>query len=60
MFTRQTGDKIAIPFFAFSTFYFLNRKKKTKEEVILLLFSISGLIMDTYWTLKDSYKLNQI
>lgn len=44
------GDIIAIPFFLLSTVYFYRKKNKNKVEYILLLFSISGLILDIYFT----------
>jgi len=44
------GDIIAIPFFFLSTVYFYRKKNKNRVEYILLLFSISGLILDIYFT----------
>ena len=44
------GDIIAIPFFALLIFYFYFIKNKTTLEYILLLFSISGFILDILYT----------
>lgn len=44
------GDILAIPFFALMVMYFLKIKNKTKLEYILLLFSISGFILDILYT----------
>lgn len=46
------GDLAAIPFFALLVYYFLKKKNKTIIEYILLLFSISGLLFDIYFTYK--------
>lgn len=43
------ADIVAIPCFLLLTIYFY-RKKRTFIENILLLFAISGLILDTYFT----------
>ena len=47
---------LAIPLFALAAIYFYNIKHKTLTEYILLLFSISGLVLDIFFTyqyLKD-------
>ena len=48
---------LAIPLFALATIYFYNIKHKTLIEYTLLLFSLSGLILDIFFTyqyLKDT------
>ena len=44
------GDILAIPFFLLLVIYFLNMKNKTLLEYILLLFSISGFVLDCLFT----------
>jgi hypothetical protein len=44
------GDIIAIPFFALLTYYFYNIEGKSIIEYILLLFSISGFLLDILYT----------
>ena len=44
------GDILAIPFFALLIIYFYNIKNKTPTEKILLLFGISGFVMDIVYT----------
>jgi len=44
------GDILAIPFFALLIIYFYNIKNKTLTEKILLLFGISGFVMDIVYT----------
>ena len=44
------GDILAIPFFALLIIYFYNIKNKTPKEKILLLFGISGFVMDLVYT----------
>ena len=44
------GDILAIPFFALLIFYFYKIKQKTKLEMILFLFSITGFILDLFFT----------
>jgi hypothetical protein len=50
------GDMIAIPFFALLTYYFYSIEEKTKIEMILYFFSISGLIADVWFTYLYLYK----
>jgi hypothetical protein len=45
------GDIIAIPFFLVLSMYFIRIKKKTILEYILLIFSISGFILDIIYTI---------
>jgi hypothetical protein len=45
------GDILAIPFFALLFYYFYNKSKKTLLEYILLLFALSGLILDSIFTI---------
>ena len=45
------GDIIAIPFFLLLTIYFLRIKRKTLLEYILLIFSISGFVLDIIYTI---------
>ena len=44
------GDILAIPFFALSVIYFYNIEDKSIIEYLLLLFSISGFILDILYT----------
>ena len=44
------GDIAAIPFFALLVYYFYHIQYKTLIEYILLLFSISGFILDVFFT----------
>jgi hypothetical protein len=50
------GDILAIPFFILLVKYFFEIKNKTKLEYILLMFSISGVILDSYFTYMFIYK----
>ena len=45
------GDIIAIPFFLLLAIYFLRIKKKTLLEYVLLIFSISGFVLDIIYTI---------
>ena len=47
----KIGDIFAIPFFALMIYYFYNKKNKTKIEIILLIFGISGFLCDIFFTL---------
>ena len=44
------GDILAIPFFLLLVIYFYNIKHKSTIEYILLLFSISGFLLDILYT----------
>jgi len=44
------GDILAIPFFALSVIYFYNIEQKSVTEYILLLFSLSGFVLDILYT----------
>ena len=44
------GDILAIQFFALLVIYFYNIENKSTIEYILLLFSISGFILDILYT----------
>lgn len=44
------GDILAIPFFLLLTVYFYQLKNKTILEYILLLFAVSGFVLDTLFT----------
>ena len=44
------GDILAIPFFTLMVFYFYNMEDKSVVENILYVFSISGLILDIFFT----------
>jgi hypothetical protein len=44
------GDMLAIPFFALLVIYFYNIEDKSIIEYVLLLFSISGFILDILYT----------
>ena len=43
------ADILAIPFFLLLIIYFYN-KKRTFIENILLLFAVSGLVLDTFFS----------
>ena len=45
------GDVLAIPFFAWLSFYFHQIPNRTPEETILFLFSFGGLIADLLFTM---------
>ena len=44
------GDMLAIPFFFLLTIYFYNLKEKTPLEYVFLVFSVSGFVMDIFYT----------
>jgi hypothetical protein len=44
------ADILAIPFFALIAFYFYNIENKTLFEYVMFLFSISGFILDIFFT----------
>ena len=44
------GDVLAIPFFLLLVIYFYEKENKTIFEYILYLFSISGFLLDSYFT----------
>jgi hypothetical protein len=44
------GDILAIPFFALLAIYFYNIEHKSIIEYVLLCFSISGFILDIFYT----------
>ena len=44
------GDILAIPLFALLVIYFYNIEDKSTIEYVLLLFSISGFILDILYT----------
>lgn len=44
------GDILAIPFFALLVIYFYKIENKNTIEYVLLLFSISGFILDILYT----------
>ncbi len=44
------GDILAIPFFLLLTVYFYQLKNKTILEYILLLFAVSGFVLDILFT----------
>ena len=46
-----TADLLAIPFFYIMFNYFHNKNNRTITENILYLFSITGLIVDIFFTL---------
>ena len=49
------GDFLAIPFFMLLCYYFYLKKNKTVIKKILFLFSLSALIIDTYFTVYKLY-----
>lgn len=44
------GDILAIPFFALLSIYFYNIEQKSIMEYVLLLFSVSGFVLDILYT----------
>jgi hypothetical protein len=40
------GDILAIPFFLLTFLYFYNLEEKTPFEILLMLFALSGFILD--------------
>ena len=44
------GDILAIPFFALLVVYFYNNERKSTIEYILFYFSISGFVLDIFYT----------
>ena len=44
------GDILAIPFFALLVIYFYHIENKSIIEYILFYFSISGVLIDTFFT----------
>ena len=44
------GDILAIPFFALLVIYFYNIEDKSTIEYLLLLFAISGFLLDILYT----------
>lgn len=44
------GDILAIPFFGLLIMYFYNITQKSILEYVLLLFSISGFVLDIFYT----------
>lgn len=44
------ADIVAIPLFLLLTVYFYKKSNRTFIENILLLFAISGLVLDTYFS----------
>jgi len=44
------GDMLAIPFFIWLSIYFIMIEEKTVTEYILMMFSISGAVVDILFT----------
>ena len=44
------GDMLAIPLFLLLTVYFYMKNNRTFIENILLLFAVSGFVLDTYFS----------
>ena len=44
------GDILAIPFFAWLSYYFHIIPNRTREETILFIFSLGGLVADVAFT----------
>ena len=44
------ADMLAIPFFFLMALYFYKKRNRTFFENILLLFAVSGLILDSYFS----------
>jgi len=44
------GDILAIPFFALLMIYFYSIENKSVMEYILFFFSISGFVLDIFYT----------
>ena len=55
----KIGDVLAIPFFLLASIYFYNIPHKSNLEYLLMLFFISGFILDILFTLihLSNYKL---
>ena len=53
------GDVLAIPFFALLVVYFYNIEHKTPIEYILFLFSITGVVLDTFFTYMFFFRINK-
>jgi len=51
------GDILAIPFFLILFIYFYQLKNKTLLENILMLFALSGFILDVFFTYNYLYKI---
>ncbi len=47
----KIGDILAIPFFLLATIYFYNISNKSNIEYLLMLFFISGFILDIIFTM---------
>jgi uncharacterized membrane protein (DUF106 family) len=52
------GDILAIPFFAWLSYYFYNLPQRTTQETILFIFSVGGLIADLVFTLQFARQLH--
>jgi len=53
------ADILAIPLFLLLTVYFYRKNNRTFIENILLLFAVSGFVLDTYFSfyfLNNKYK----
>jgi len=48
---EHIGDILAIPFFTWLCYYFYN-KHRTREENLLFLFSIGGLVADLLFSIR--------
>jgi len=46
------GDIVAIPFFGLLVYYFYSKRYRSPLENILLVFSISGFVLDTWFTME--------
>ena len=46
------GDILAIPFFAWLSYYFYHLPHRTTQETVLFIFSVGGLIADLVFTLQ--------
>jgi heme O synthase-like polyprenyltransferase len=45
------ADVFAIPMFVWLSIYFYKKKQKNKEEIILFLLSVLGLVLDVIFTI---------
>jgi len=52
------GDILAIPFFAWLSYYFYNLPQRTTEETILLILSLGALIADLVFTLQYARQMH--
>jgi hypothetical protein len=52
------GDILAIPFFAWLSYYFYHLPQRTPQETALLVFSLGGLIADLVFTFQFARQMH--